>query len=751
MAEKPVPSALQSAIGSAQAEYAAQNPLAAPGVETPAPGGNPLAGVVPPTPAPLPPSALSSLSTNPGVSGGFNTQLAANQDKLAAMQPNANAPGAWARNIVGAVQKTFADKAGGVVDAVTTGLAGAGNVGTVPEGSGKLGGAFYGIGKALQGVQAQQNAQQEAKDRKQAAMSDQEYKHALALKENMDMFHQQQTAHLLSQASQDKMVSTGKQFVDMVTDGPDGAPILAENIPYSQIQSKLAQNHLDATQAHFQPTSQIQVGERKNLETGDMEPVFETRYTVLGNRPNPLTPVNADFAKRWNAVFPDEKISDGTSLPYETLSAKEQQIANYETAETARNKQLGEFELSKEQEERAVDSIPFIRSSEWQNALAHAGGDQHKALAAIESQGSDSPILKAYPNVHNLVVDYNGGQKQWDEQTKSLETQRHDLADEQEKQVADNLKAMGTHKDDAQGDITLTGDAYGKTLQAANPGEYAEARQIGNGQMPISNLAYLARAKPRLLEEVALLYPDLKGEKLLSLVSQNKEFTSGKAGNALNAANSSYQHLAELYRDTTASALLGGPAAAKRDADMETAVGEYARFLNFGNSPSKEQLATARAALDPPTGLTSVAGVGNLAGSIASGQSIHPLDTKLAALREISNLLDEKKMEYRTQWQSGMPSAAFNYAMPGEDATADQSSAFIRNGGKMSPPLPQAQSGYVSVQIPGYEPRQIPLNQLTSFRATHANATIGQYQGTPVATGSQAPETPAAPAAPAAQ
>ena len=66
-------------------------------------------------------------------------------------------------------------------------------------------------------------------------------------------------------------------------------------------------------------------------------------------------------------------------------------MANYATAETARNKQIGDFELSKEQLDRAADSIPFIRSSGGMNALAHAGGDQHKALAAIESD-SNSPI-----------------------------------------------------------------------------------------------------------------------------------------------------------------------------------------------------------------------------------------------------------------------------------------------------------------------------------------------------------------------
>src|SRR5208282_3103124 len=485
MAETPVPSALQSALGDAQQAYAAQNPLAdvapnAPAVVAPAATFPALP--VSPTAAPLPPSALSSLSTNSGLSGSFSGELAKNQDQLSAMQPNANAPGAWARNIIGATQKTFADRAGGVVDAVTTGLAGVGNIGTVPEGSGKLGGAFYGIGRALQGVQAQQNAQQEAKDRKQATLSDQEYKHALTMKENIDMYHQQQVMHLQSQDAQTKMVPTGKQFVDMVTDGPDGAPVLAENIPYSEIQSKLAQNHLDMTSSHFQPTSQVQIGEQRNRETGDMEPVFETRYTVLGNKPNPMTAVDDAFVKRWNTVFPKQQITSGTELPYETLSAKEQEIANYETAETARNKQMGEFTLSKDQAQLAEDSNPFISSSAWQNALSHAGGDQHRALAAIESQGADSPVLKAYPNAHDLVVNYNGGQKSWDEQTKSLEVQRHDLATEQEKQVSDNLKAMGTHKEDALGDNNLTGDAYGKSLQTADPGEFAQVRDIGNGQ-----------------------------------------------------------------------------------------------------------------------------------------------------------------------------------------------------------------------------------------------------------------------------
>jgi hypothetical protein len=446
----------------------------------------------------------------------------------------------------------------------------------------------------------------------------------------------------------------------------------------------------------------------ENPETHEQEPLFETRYTVLGNRPNPMTPVNADFATRWNTVFPDEKISEGTSLPYETLNAKEQQIANYETAETARNKAFGEFELNKEQAERAADSIPFIRSSAWVNALAHAGGDQHKALAAIESD-PNSTVMKAYPNVRDLVVNYNGGQHEWDEQAKDIETRRHNLAVEQEKTVADNLKAMGQNKNLALGDASLTGDAYYRSLAAASPGEAAQAKQIGNGQMPISNLAYLARANPRLLEEVALMYPELKGEKLLSLVTQNKEFTSGKAGNSLNAANASFQHLEELWKATTPGSLVGGEAYANRQAILTTAAGEYAKYLNGGNNPSKEQIQDARQSLDPPI----------------YRDVLHPVNEKLAALKTISNLLDEKKSEYRTQWKSAMPSSAFNYPMPGEDPVADQASAYIRNSGHQPAPLPKAQAGYVSVQIPGYEARQIPTDQLAQFKAAHPNAVIG--------------------------
>jgi hypothetical protein len=358
--------------------------------------------------------------------------------------------------------------------------------------------------------------------------------------------------------------------------------------------------------------------------------------------------VNADFATRWNTVFPDEKISEGTSLPYETLNAKEQQIANYETAETARNKQLGDYELSKEQAERAMDSIPFIRSSAWVNALAHAGGDQHKALAAIESD-PNSPILKAYPNVHDLVVGYNGGQKQWDEQTKTIEQQRHDQAEEEINLIKANGEAAKNNPPEIEGNANLKGNDYIASLPA---GRQDLIRSIVTGHLAaVSPRVLSGKEGILLMAEATHADPDFDSSKVAGYGKVYNDFHSGKSADQIQAINVVIPHLAHLYDAVQAIPQI--PLVGTTTTALETEA-------KFGNK-------AARALLDARTQAGQELASAYSKGAVTDQEhkefakeleTTSPEDLR-NSIGEVLELLQSKQQGLKSRWEDGAPSPSY--------------------------------------------------------------------------------------------
>src|ERR1700677_3777246 len=113
-----VPSSMQAAIGQAQADYEAANPVPSGTPSTPAPApdmptsGNSLTEN-PAAPlgvgAPAMPVAPNSLNAQPPITGlssntGISASIASQMDKAAAANPNPNGIGAWARNALAGVQ-----------------------------------------------------------------------------------------------------------------------------------------------------------------------------------------------------------------------------------------------------------------------------------------------------------------------------------------------------------------------------------------------------------------------------------------------------------------------------------------------------------------------------------------------------------------------------------------------------------------------------------------------------------------------
>jgi hypothetical protein len=129
-------------------QKAAAGPLAGvpePVAEVPTQGGLPV------IPGAAPQSGASTVAASPTPIGGPALVMPASPqtlsvqdmvkgwDAAAANNPEPTAPGSWARNILAGAQAALSDL---------------GNIGQAPKGAGKLGGAFYGLGKVMESQQA---------------------------------------------------------------------------------------------------------------------------------------------------------------------------------------------------------------------------------------------------------------------------------------------------------------------------------------------------------------------------------------------------------------------------------------------------------------------------------------------------------------------------------------------------------------------------------------------------------------------
>lgn len=637
-----VPNGLESAIGQDVQDYASQNPLAA---------AAPMVGVpqnqVQP-PAPLTSNSFLQAATNPlvqqptlsdstGVSPSIRTQIAQQADKLAAANPNPNAPGAWAKSLIGGVQSA---------------LANVGNIGEVPNGAGPL----YGIGKVLQGQQ-QQKAQASQNARADAlAQSEVERNHQLTLNEQANMYHQQLVDHITGNTRLEDNAKVGQKMLSDVTSGPDAAPIIAKDVPFSDIQNRLAKGEINSANDHVLHTGNEQVGEDK-----DGNPIYQARYTVVGDRPNVDVPVSKDFADRYNKVFPsDSPLQEGTKVPYRTWFGKEQDITNAESAQAARDKATADITKTEDEIGLQKEYHSFGQSPDWLNALAASNGDEHKALQAMTANPS---IAAKYPNLAKDAINYYGGDKVWDDLGKQRETARHDQADEEDKALKIAADKAKTSRDEAMGDVSLSGSpAYLGSIQ--DPRRRAMVQDIGTGRFDFQNLATIVARNPGVLEDVAAAYPQIDMGNLKQYPGLVKDYKDGNTARAMNAGATALESLNRLSDLSTPAAVVPGTVAHKKyEQQLLTTATEYAKFTIGGNGqPTEKEVSDQADKLRSRTGYA-----------------------MRAPIEQAANSILDKRASYKQQWQNGTKGLVWNPQMPDMNGQVVAMGEKIANGGK--PPI----------------------------------------------------------------
>lgn len=215
-----------------------------------------------------------------------------------------------------------------------------------------------------------------------------------------------------------------------------------------------------------------------------------------------------------------------------------------------------------------------------------------------------------------------------------------------EKNFLDLKAAEEQGKKDAdkkfQGDPKLKGDAYLATLK---PDERTLVEEVGTGRMTLARLDYLMARNPDFLVAVANAYPDsFDASKAQAYPATYKDFTAGATARAINAGATALETLTRLYNNTNAASLLPGTKAYRdREADINTAANEGAKFLVGGTAAASEKdIEHFRATIDPTLPINRNEGV-------------------VEMLRNINNKIDQ----YKQQWTNAAPSKYYQAPMPG--------------------------------------------------------------------------------------
>jgi hypothetical protein len=513
-----IPGALQSALAQAQAKFQSSDPLAlaqaavptSPVATAPPQAGLPGEGASESLGMTQPAIPVSTLSQNTGVSPSFNEQLGKNMDKVAAANPNPNAPGAWARNVLGAVQST---------------LAGA-NVGGT--------GAVAGAAKAAANQQAAAAEKKKAALQAQVAQSEIEKNHAETLDAQYRKYH---TQHLDHMTERTQGVTDGKNTVKLLTSGPEAADVLHEDLTWPQAQTLIAQNKLDPTQQHAWPTGQVQTG-----EDSQGNPIYQNTYTVLGNLKDVHldTAGGAEFLKRWNETHPDQKLDATSIIPGKRFAAMEQNITDVESATAARDLALKQAGITANDLDKKLEAVKL--GSDWNTALASAGGDPREAEQLMLA---NPRMRQLYPNLHSDIEAAYGGPTNLQKVVEDMETKRHNIEDERIKRIDANAKEAKNNPPTLEGNTDLTGKNY---IASLPPGRQQLVQAIVDGHLnAVSPRVLSGKDGQLLMAEAYQADPNFDSSKVAGYGKVYNDFHSGKIADNITAINTAVPHLAHLY------------------------------------------------------------------------------------------------------------------------------------------------------------------------------------------------------------
>jgi hypothetical protein len=405
------------------------------------------------TPAVPLPSGLSPSIADQLNKLGFASRVHQTADKLAAASPNPNAPGAWARSLVGATSSALAGF-GNIASDIA-----AGAEKPVPLGAP---GGIVGMARALQNrKQRQQEMQTEAFQKK----------HAMA-QEQIDMMHVDQARRGMAKDDPELQMldqnATGDQallktYTEGGINGEGAAPLLGEGMTQQEVADLIQQGKLNPTQMHRFADGKKATGEKDKYGN----PVYEQTYSVVGDSPN-VTLRDQGLVDRMNAahVTADGKpVQLNQEVPGWVFGQMSQKLQNRETADQATRIARREADLKELSGKEKLDNQNLIEAYGQAYAKAHNDPNiepQDAKIQAVNHMLNDPKNAGKTEQIQNLFF---GSPEKWD---KALT----DFVNEQEnKSIQNRITQLGLDPADRIGSlkkISEDKDANGNPTRVAN-------------------------------------------------------------------------------------------------------------------------------------------------------------------------------------------------------------------------------------------------------------------------------------------
>lgn len=553
-------------------------------------------------------------------------------------------------------------------------------IGGVLSGLSDVGSAAVAGAENPAGVQARADAQkkfaieQQAKEKERqdkltqqntANQREDDEAHARIAESNARLHAIQTAAYRGDEDYMDNKIKQGQHDLQTMESAEVPAQVLQRGLDEGQMNALLQQGKINGYEYTAIPTGTKPAG-----TDAQGNPVRAFTYDIV-KVPDTWKPT-ADQIARIKTVPGYEKFQEGTIVSGAQLLSALSQADAIKATHDAMNAARRKSDLDELTAEQQDNLASFNKSGDFLRFLNTYGGNP---VSAATHMLTDPNMAKKYST--GLYNDIMGqfADKNDPSGTENFEKMRHNLADEANKAAEDKLKKASEHG--YEGDSTLTGDAFLKSLQ---PNEAPLVKAAGDGRMNISNLGYLISRNPGFADAVALYDPSFDSSKVDGYVKANKDFTSGQTSKALNSGATAIQTLRRLYDNTNTESLLpGSDANKKRQADLETAAIEVAKFQAGGTQPGKDDIAAAKALLDPTVPLT-------------GGLVANPINRK-AAVKEQLELVQNKLNNYEQQWTNAAPSPRYQAAMPGISNAAKIDASYVLNDGKYA--VPRGAQGFV--------------------------------------------------------
>jgi hypothetical protein len=526
----------------------------------------------------------------------------------------AQQPGDWRKNLVAGVQSALAGFAPG----------------PVPAG----GGALYGIGKAMQNKQAQDEKQQEMqmqKDKQSKEFSNEDRDYQLKVAENA----RQQSADLRAQSEHDVRMKNFTQEGNL----RDFNMMKAESdFRQSQLDKEDALKRVGAKplmvagqeSPAFDDLGQAEKFAQDNELHNAHENDYRTRVVLGADQKYHLMEVPDDGVKEYTLKDPSGKDTKVWTDPLGALNYAEKVAQVKHTSAEAT-----------EQEAKAAQ----------ERILAGTGSISDKAMVA----GKAFTDMMADPGYKSLPRDDQG---------------RIDETSPEYNALDSKYGVTKAYKDASVGYNNLHGEAYVRLL---SPALGSQVRALGEGRED-SSLLPRGKEKTPIVNALNQAYPGFDEGEQKNYFQAREKFTTGKEGQQVNQGMVAFNHLANLMKLSNASdgALIPGtPSYQAYQNQLDTVVGELGQFY----------------------GTSTVSGIEDLKKTLDAKAPWN----RNQAIQTQAHSMNEKMEEFTQQWDDSIPkylkATGQKVPMPGVNAESLANRDSLLGVKKPIPPAPQGATG----------------------------------------------------------